>query len=97
VTETTPTPTPTSTSTSTPTPTPTSTSTPTSPDPVIIELGERSRSQIRKLRSGTGRTWRDIEGALGSLREAGHVPAEAQVVVVVVRQRPEDGDDCWRW
>ena len=71
---------------------------PSGPDPVVIELGRRSRKQIRKLRRGQGRTWRDIEGVVHDLREAGDVADDAQVVVVVVKERPEESDDwaaCW--
>jgi hypothetical protein len=67
------------------------------PEPVIIELGERSAKQIKKLRRGRGGIRRTVDGVLGNLRETGQVAKDAQVVIVVVKARPDYQSDCWRW
>ena len=74
-------------------------STTRSPDPVIIEVGRRSKGQISKLRQGRGSIRRDIDGALGQLRESGDLSEGAQVVIVVVRQQesPKDEGSCFWW
>jgi len=64
-------------------------------DPVIVEMGERGKNQIRKLRQGRGRIRTDIDSVLDGLRERGEVTQDAQVVIVVIKQRVEERDDCW--
>jgi hypothetical protein len=70
-------------------------------EPVIVELGVRSRKQIKKLRQGRGPIRRTINGVLDDLRQAGHVAEDAQVVIVMVKERPDYSSDyksdCWRW
>ena len=68
---------------------------PRAPEPVIIELGERSDKQINRLRQGRGRIRRDIDGVLTELKQRGEVADDAQVVVVVVKRRASDEDACW--
>jgi hypothetical protein len=65
------------------------------PDPVVVELGTRGKGQLRKLRQGRGRLLRDIDDVVADLQQSGEVAADAQVVIVVVKQRPEAQDDCW--
>ena len=73
------------------------TATEEAPEPVIIELGARSKRQIERLRQGRGRIMRDIEDTLGRLRGSGNVRQDAQVVVVVVKQRREVDEGGWCW
>lgn len=65
------------------------------PSPVIIEVGERSKKQINKIRQGRGQIMKDIDRAMAGLRSAGDVPEDAQVVIVVVREGPKSSDSCW--
>jgi hypothetical protein len=74
---------------------PTESTAPRAPEPVVIELGERSNKQISKLRQGRGRIRREIDGVLSELQQSGDVAEDAQVVVVVVKRRASDEDACW--
>lgn len=55
--------------------------------PVIIDLGKRRRKQVKKLRRGEGKLLNDINGAVEELRTAGTLGADAQPVIVVVREK----------
>lgn len=68
----------------------------------VIDLGEHSRRRVRRLRRGEGRLMERVEDAVAALVENGVLSADAQTVVVVVRQEPslsglfsddEDDDD----
>jgi hypothetical protein len=68
----------------------------------VIDLGEHSRKRVRKLRRGEGRLMEKVEDAVASLQENGVLSADAQTVVIVVRQelslaglfdRDEEDDD----
>jgi hypothetical protein len=63
--------------------------------PVIVDVGRQSRKRIKRLRDGRGKLMRDINEVLGRLRLDGTVKDGAQVVVVVVTERP--GDDAYEW
>jgi hypothetical protein len=63
--------------------------------PIVIELGERSRKRIRKLREGRGKLMAEIDQVLSDLRETGAVGVDAQIVVVVVKEKVES--DFPRW
>ncbi len=55
--------------------------------PVIIDLGKRRRKQVKRLRRGEGKLLNDINGAVEELRTAGTLGADAQPVIVVVREK----------
>lgn len=69
----------------------------------VLDLGEHSRRRVRRLRRGEGRLMEKVEDAVEALIEDGALSADAQTVVVVVRQEPslssifdrddEDDDD----
>lgn len=62
----------------------------TGPEPIVIDLGKKNRKQVRKLRRGKpGRLMDRVEDALDHLRQSGAMAAEAQPVVIVIRQRPK--------
>ena len=56
---------------------------------VIVDLGRQSKKRVKKLRKGAGRLMTDVEAAIEDLRERGVVAADAQTVVVIVREREE--------
>lgn len=58
-------------------------------DICIIDLGEHSRTRVKKLRRGEGRLMRKVEDAIGDLEEQGLLEASAQTVVIIVRQEPD--------
>ena len=60
----------------------------TSHNPVLVDLGKHSRKRVKRLRRGKGRLMADVHDALEDLRESGQVGADAQTVVVIVRQKP---------
>jgi len=54
---------------------------------VVVELAKRrSSEQIRRLRKGRGKLVEDIDAAVEELVEAGTIKADAQPVVIVVRE-----------
>ena len=54
----------------------------------VIDLGEHTRQRVRRLRRGEGRLMERVEDAIVALQENGVLGADAQTVVVVVRQEP---------
>lgn len=55
---------------------------------VIVELGSRSRAQIRRLRKGEGKLTEDVLDTIEELKRSGVISDEAQEpVVVVVKER----------
>lgn len=54
---------------------------------VIVDLGKHRRKRIRKLRKGRGRLFDDVQGAVEDLKSEGTIDADAQTVVVIVRQK----------
>lgn len=57
-------------------------------EPIIIDMGKKSRKQVRKLRKGKpGRLMNRVEEALEHLRENGAIDANAQAIVLVVKER----------
>lgn len=59
-----------------------------SSEPVIIDLGKKTRKQVRKLRKGkSGRLLDRIEDSIEHLRENGAIGADAQPIVVIVKER----------
>jgi hypothetical protein len=54
---------------------------------VVVDLGKRqSRKQVKRLRKGRGKLVRRIDEIVAELVETGTVKADAQPVVVVVRE-----------
>jgi len=52
----------------------------------VLDLGEHRRKRVKKLRKGEGRLMEKVEDAVASLQEQGVLNADAQTVVVVVRE-----------
>ncbi|MGE0718088.1 MAG: hypothetical protein AB7P02_21760 [Alphaproteobacteria bacterium] len=54
----------------------------------IIDLGSQDHTRIRKLRRGQGRLLREVREATEALQAEGVLEKNAQVVVVLVREKP---------
>jgi hypothetical protein len=54
---------------------------------VIVDLGKRSKKQVKKLRKGGGRLMDRIGQTVDQLRAEQEIDAKAEVVVFVVRER----------
>jgi hypothetical protein len=63
--------------------------------PVIVDLGKKRRKLVKKLRRGSGRLMDDVQNTLEELRSAGSVSANAQPVIVIVRERRRSRDKYW--
>jgi hypothetical protein len=55
---------------------------------LLIDLGKKSRKQIKRLRRGTGKLIDEVQKCLQELRAAGTVPESAQPVIMLVREKP---------
>jgi Family of unknown function (DUF6200) len=58
--------------------------------PIVLDMGRKSRKQIRRLRRGEGKLMNRITGVIDELKNSGTITAGAQPIIVVVRER-EDG------
>ena len=63
--------------------------TPDSPPPmVVVDLGKRqTRKRVKRLRKGKGKLMGKVSDLVADLREEGAIEANAQAVVIVVRQK----------
>jgi len=58
------------------------------PAPIIVDLGKKSRKQVRKLRKGRpGKLLERVEESIEHLRQNGALAANAQPIVIVVKER----------
>jgi len=55
--------------------------------PIVVDLGKRSRKKIKRLRRGKGPLMSETQGVLAELRQAETIDGDAQVVIVVVKQK----------
>ncbi|WP_437670509.1 hypothetical protein [Sorangium sp. So ce131] len=56
--------------------------------PIIIDLGKKSRKRVKKLRKGKpGRLLDKVHEVIAEISEAGALPRSTQPVVVIVRER----------
>jgi hypothetical protein len=63
--------------------------------PMIVDMGKKSRKQIKQLREGRGKLMDEINGLLEELRTAGSISANAQPIVVVVKQKQNARSLMW--
>jgi hypothetical protein len=63
--------------------------------PIIIDLGKKSRKQIRRAREGTGKLMDAINVTLDELRAQGTIKPDAQPVLLIVRQKPRKSAFGW--
>jgi hypothetical protein len=57
------------------------------PGTVIIDLGKKKRSQVRKLRKGQGKLMEDVNELVADMQKDGTMQSKDQKVVVVVREK----------
>lgn len=58
------------------------------PAPVIIDIGKKKRSQVKKLRKGRGKLLDRVQDVLADMTTEGTITA-SQPVIVVVREKPK--------
>ncbi len=60
---------------------------------IVVDLNKRqTKKRIKQLRKGRGKLLGQIGDVISELQEAGTIGADAQPVVVVVREKPEKLD-----
>ncbi len=60
--------------------------------PIVIDLGRKRRKRVKQLRKGRGRLLSDVMDQVEDLRDSGEIDADAQAVIVVVRQKRSKGN-----
>ena len=58
--------------------------------PIVIDLGSRSRKQVKKLRRGQGKLMDRLAMVVEELKHSGTVAAGAQPIVIVVKEKRKD-------
>ncbi len=58
---------------------------------LILDMGSRSKKQIKRLRKGTGRLMERLQDTLDTLRSEGQLSSENPVVVTVKEKRKSRG------
>jgi hypothetical protein len=64
-------------------------------NPVIVDLGRRKRSSVRRLCQGEGPLVDELKGCLEELKASGAISATAQPVVLVIRERAKRRSILW--
>ncbi|HEY2322813.1 MAG TPA: hypothetical protein VGJ82_08105 [Thermoanaerobaculia bacterium] len=59
--------------------------------PIVLDLGSKSRKQIRRLRKGRGKLMNRVNTVVEELKTNGNISATAQPIIIVVKQRKDDG------
>ena len=54
---------------------------------LLVDLGKKSRKQIKRLRKGTGKLVNDVQQCLQELQTSGTLPESAKPVVLIVREK----------
>jgi hypothetical protein len=54
---------------------------------IVVDLGRKSRKDVRDLRKGRGPLMEDVEDCIDELRESGDISESAQPVVIIVERR----------
>jgi hypothetical protein len=55
--------------------------------PLIVDLGKHSRKDVKKLRDGRGKLLGEVAACVDELKNAGKLPANAQPIVIIVREK----------
>jgi hypothetical protein len=64
-------------------------------NPIVVDLGKKRRKLVKELRRGSGKLMDDVQDTLQELRSAGSVAANAQPVIVIVRERSRSRGKLW--
>lgn len=65
--------------------------------PILISLGKKKRKNIKKLRKGRGPLMETIEETMAELKSHNKIQADAQPVVIVVREKRRRRLRGWGW
>jgi len=57
-------------------------------DPILIDLGKKSRRNIKRLRNGEGKLQAEVQETLNELKAKGTIADTAQPVIIIVREKP---------
>ena len=63
--------------------------------PVIVDLGKRKRSAIKKLIKGEGDLVGEVNDCIEELKGSGAVSSNAQPVVVIIREKRKPRSLLW--
>ena len=64
--------------------------------PVVVDLGKKSRKQVKQLRQGRGKLLREVNDVVAELRKTDTFTSDQPVVVVVQpRRRVRDRSILW--
>jgi len=55
--------------------------------PILVDLGRKSRKNVKRLRDGEGKLMDQVKSVLDELRSAGTLKSDAQPVLIIVRER----------
>jgi hypothetical protein len=59
---------------------------------LLVDLGKKSRKQIKRFRRGEGKLVDEVQRCMHELKSAGTVSESSQPVVIVVREKPRRFD-----
>lgn len=59
--------------------------------PVVLDIGQRSKEQIKRLRRGEGKLMNRISTVIEELKKSGTISQTAQPIVLVVREKRKKG------
>jgi hypothetical protein len=63
--------------------------------PLIVDLGKRKRSEIKKLCKGEGDLVGEVSDCIEELKASGAVSSTAQPVVVIIREKRKPRSILW--
>lgn len=63
---------------------------------ILLDLGKKSRKSVKRLRKGRGKLMRRVTETIDELKAEEEINPDAQVVVVVVKQKPRK-NNWFRW
>ena len=55
--------------------------------PIVVDLGKKSRKQIRQIRRGEGKLLNEVQDVVAQLKASGTISPSAQPVIIVVKQK----------
>jgi hypothetical protein len=56
-------------------------------DTIVVDIGKKSKKQIRNLRKGKGKLMDQVNDVLNELKTSGAITGVAQPVVIVVQEK----------
>jgi hypothetical protein len=70
-------------------------STQSAQSPLVVDIGKKSRKQVRQLRDGEGKLLAEVSALIEQLRTSGSIHPLAQPVIVVVREKRKARSLLW--